>query len=529
MSGGGRAVAAQDATVRRVRPAVDVVVPFRGSAPALADLVERLRRLMLEPGDTLTVVDNSPDGVADPSTLPGVHVVAAPERQSSYHARNRGAAAGEAPWLLFLDADVEPSPRLADCYLSEPPDARTAVLVGAVRDVGSASERESLAARYARVRRLIDQANTLQMARPYAKTANCLVRRAAFEQVGGFVDDIRSGGDADLCFRLREAGWELESRPGAVAEHRGRQRLLGLLGQRARHGSGAEWLELRYPGFVGPRRRVVGLARNLVEGAAGAVVSLLRGRRDQAVIRLLDPVSNAAFELGRRVPNTTWREQPSLQRCRALAVRRRPRPTKGDAEFSYWQGRYEAERDLSNRHYEGIYTTSFGLGHADFAGKRILDIGCGPRGSLEWAKDAAERVGLDPLVSRYRTLGIDAHNMTYVESGAERIPFPDGHFDVVASLNSLDHVDDVDAAILEMTRVTRSGGTGLLLVEVDHAPTPTEPHSLGWDVLRRFSSWDVIEERRVALDDKHDVHGSWLRAEPWRSGSGVLGARLRRQ
>lgn len=302
--------------MRRVRPAVDVVVPFRGSAPALADLVERLRRLALEQADTVTVVDNTPDGVPYASTSRVVHVIAASERQSSYHARNHGAAAGQAPWLLFLDADVEPSPALADRYLSEAPGARTAVLVGAIRDVGIVSGRESLAGRYARVRRLIDQTNTLQMERPYAKTANCLVRRAAFDEVGGFVDDIRSGGDADLCFRLREAGWELESRPDAVAEHRSRQHLLGLLGQRARHGSGAEWLELRYPGFVGPRRRVVGLARNLVEGAGASAAALLRGDGEQALVRLMDPVSNAAFDLGRRIPNETWREQPLLRRVR---------------------------------------------------------------------------------------------------------------------------------------------------------------------------------------------------------------------
>jgi GT2 family glycosyltransferase len=300
-----------------VRPAVDVVVPFRGSARSLAELTSRLTRLRLLADDTLTIVDNTPRGVAGAvATPPPIQIIAATTRQSSYHARNRGAAAGSQPWLLFLDADVEPVPDLLDRYLAVDPDARTAVLAGAVRDLGSASGPESLAGRYARVRRLIDQANTLQVARPYAKTANCLVRREAFEQVGGFVDDIRSGGDADLCFRLREAGWELEPRPDASVDHASRRRLLGLLGQRARHGSGAEWLEHRYPGFVGPRRRMVGLARNLVEGAGGSAVSLVRGEREQALVRLIDPVSNAAFDVGRRIPNATWREQRVLARPR---------------------------------------------------------------------------------------------------------------------------------------------------------------------------------------------------------------------
>ena len=298
-----------------VRPEVDVVVPFRGSARSLADVVSRLHRLRLLAGDTVTIVDNTPGGVGGAvAPSPPIRILPAATRQSSYHARNRGAAAGSHSWLLFLDADVQPVPDLLDRYLTVAPEARTAVLAGAVRDLGSASGRESLAGRYARVRRLIDQANTLQVAHPYAKTANCMVRRQAFEQVGGFVDDIRSGGDADLCFRLRDAGWALELRPEASVDHGSREHLLGLLGQRARHGSGAEWLEHRYPGFVGPRRRMIGLARNLVEGAGGSAVSLVRGEREQALVRLIDPVSNAAFDLGRRIPNATWREQRVLDR-----------------------------------------------------------------------------------------------------------------------------------------------------------------------------------------------------------------------
>ena len=48
----------------------------------------------------------------------------------------------------------------------------------------------------------MSQRNTLTGVRPYAQTAHCAVRRSAFEAVGGFREDIRSGGDADLCFRL---------------------------------------------------------------------------------------------------------------------------------------------------------------------------------------------------------------------------------------------------------------------------------------------------------------------------------------
>lgn len=164
--------------------------------------------------------------------------------------------------------------------------------------------------------------------------------------------------------------------------------------------------------------------------------------------------------------------------------------------MSFWRERHQEEGRLNNWHYERFFTSVFGLTREDYAGKRVLDIGCGPRGSLEWASMAAERVGLDPLVDSYRELGIDEHAMSYVNSPAERIPFPDGHFDVISLLNSLDHVDDLQAVVAEVARVAKAGGTLLLVVELNHEPTVPEPQSFSWDVVELFAGdWKLLDER----------------------------------
>ena len=172
---------------------------------------------------------------------------------------------------------------------------------------------------------------------------------------------------------------------------------------------------------------------------------------------------------------------------------------KGAYELAYWRSRRLEEGVLKNDWYVKTFTEHAGLERRFYDGKRILDVGCGPRGSLEWADTAAERVGLDPLVGRYRSLDIDRHAMRYVEAPAERIPFPDDHFDVVTSINSLDHVEDVDAAIREMVRVLAPGGLILLVVEIHPRPTIAEPHVLPWNLVSRFGSGvRVIEERHLA-------------------------------
>jgi ubiquinone/menaquinone biosynthesis C-methylase UbiE len=206
---------------------------------------------------------------------------------------------------------------------------------------------------------------------------------------------------------------------------------------------------------------------------------------------------------------------------------------KRKSEIAYWRGVYRREGQLTNDHYTWFYTSYFDLSPADYSDRHVLDIGCGPRGSLEWADMASERVGLDPLVDEYRALGIDQHKMTYVKAGSENIPFPDGHFDIVTSFNSLDHVDDLGPTVAEITRVTASGGLLLLISDVGHDPTFTEPLSFSWDVIDRFTDFDAIEIRHLEKSIEN-VYASVKAGVPYdhanpRKRYGMITAKLRRR
>lgn len=185
-------------------------------------------------------------------------------------------------------------------------------------------------------------------------------------------------------------------------------------------------------------------------------------------------------------------------------------------EFAYWKGKYDSERKLlSNSHYEPLYTTVYGLSRADYIGKRVIDIGCGPRGSLEWADMVEQRVGLDPLVSQYLKLGANRHKMEYCAAPSEKIPFPSSHFDIVTCLNALDHVDDFEKTIVEIKRVTKHDGLFLLSTEIDHPPTPTEPICITRDMLRRLEpEFKVLSERYVGTPDDHDLHNAVMTGQP---------------
>ena len=190
------------------------------------------------------------------------------------------------------------------------------------------------------------------------------------------------------------------------------------------------------------------------------------------------------------------------------------------SEIGYWRSRRKVEgtlNDLSEK-YRYTYTEHFGLNPDDYRGKRIMDIGCGPRGSLEWCEGAEELVGLDPLAHKYeRIQPYPEPRMNYVRGSAEAIPFPDGYFDFVTSLNSLDHVDDPPAAITEIARVTRPGGRFLLLVEINHPPRRAEPWRLQWDVVDDVAAAGFDVKLKEGLEyDPDGIHAALRGGDKYR-------------
>jgi ubiquinone/menaquinone biosynthesis C-methylase UbiE len=147
-------------------------------------------------------------------------------------------------------------------------------------------------------------------------------------------------------------------------------------------------------------------------------------------------------------------------------------------ELRYWRIKQSEEGTLNNDHYEYFYTGFFGVDKSVYDNAVLMDIGCGPRGSLEWANNAARTIGLDPLANDYLKLGADKHKMKYIASGSENIPLEDGECDYIFSFNSFDHVEDIEKSVHEIKRCLKTGGSLMMIVEVNHDPTACEPHKL---------------------------------------------------
>ena len=127
-------------------------------------------------------------------------------------------------------------------------------------------------------------------------------------------------------------------------------------------------------------------------------------------------------------------------------------------------------------HQEAKYLADLELSAQAFTGMKLLDVGAGPIPSATCFK-GAELYCLEPLLPKYIEAGFPLHyygNVTFIHSVSESIPVVDNFFDAVISVNAIDHVDDLPATALEISRVLKSDGLFRMHVHY-HQPTVCEP------------------------------------------------------
>lgn len=287
------------------RPPVSVIVPFHGSADDARSLVAALGRLALRDGDEVLVADNTVDGVAEGVvTQAGFRSVAAPLMRSSYYARNVGAEAAGNAWLLFTDSDCIPPPSLLDDYFATSIPDGAGVVGGEVR---GPDNQPGLVPAFQRDRRhlSVSSHDRARHELPLVATANMLVRADALWHVGGFAEGVRSMGDFEFVWRVRDAGWDVVTSPDAWVEHEFPVRLRTMARKYVRYGGGSAWARRRNPAY---RREAVG--RGLVRAVAGTVVWTLTGRFRRGAYKLMDGVVVSAGAAGTLLGNVSGDVRP---------------------------------------------------------------------------------------------------------------------------------------------------------------------------------------------------------------------------
>ena len=220
---------------------VDVVTVTYRSAGTVRGALERLTG---REGVRVIVVDNaSDDATLDVLAALPVETIALDENHGFAHGCNVGAAAGTAPYVLFLNPDARLDLNSLHELVAALEDGRLAG-VSAPRIVETDGTLDFSLRRFPRLASTFAQALFLHRVFPSAtwvdevirdptvyehahpvdwvSGACLLVRRSVLEQVGGLDESFfHYGEDVDLCARIWEAGWEVRYVPAAVATHDG--------------------------------------------------------------------------------------------------------------------------------------------------------------------------------------------------------------------------------------------------------------------------------------------------------------------
>ncbi|HDH03470.1 MAG TPA: glycosyltransferase, partial [Actinobacteria bacterium] len=220
-------------------PMVSIVVPTRNGAAHLRRLMDGLERRTAYRSFELIVVDNgSTDetaAVLASATSHMVNLLANGSNQTFSESCNQGAAAATGDLILFLNNDTDPINHgwlgaMVDSLVDEDHPDRVAVGAVLVYPQGRNTRAPGQAPLTVQHRGIAfnwvdggprpvnlgigedaDDPELLETRTVAAATAACLmVRRTAFESVGGFTDRYVYGWeDVDLCMKLRHEGGKI--------------------------------------------------------------------------------------------------------------------------------------------------------------------------------------------------------------------------------------------------------------------------------------------------------------------------------
>jgi len=209
-----------------------LVIPVYNRAPLTTQCLDAL--LNSSPETALTEIVVVDDGSADTTAqllaarADRVRVVRHEQNVGFAGACNDGAAAATGEWLVFLNNDTLPESGWLDALLRYASSGERIGLVGSkllfpngtIQHAGVVFARDSRAhhiyAGFPADHPAVNKSREFQVV-----TGACaLIRRALFDEVGGFDDDFVNGyEDMDLCLRLRRLGYGVHYCHESVVDH----------------------------------------------------------------------------------------------------------------------------------------------------------------------------------------------------------------------------------------------------------------------------------------------------------------------
>lgn len=228
-------------------PSVSVIVPVYNGERTIGSCIRSLLELDY-PSSKLEIIivdNNSKDGTG--RILREFPVVSMLEDriQSSYAARNAGIGRAGGRVLAFTDSDCIVDKEWIAKAVDRMGDPRVGCVAGRIEGYSPSNYIEE----YLIKTGCLTQGSTMFL--PYAQTANAVYRREVFDVIGRFEEHWKSGGDADLTWRMQlHSAYKFVQCDDALVYHVHRSTLKGFFRQRMTWGNGEVLMHKKYKGHL---------------------------------------------------------------------------------------------------------------------------------------------------------------------------------------------------------------------------------------------------------------------------------------
>lgn len=265
-------------------PSVSIVVPVYNGQRTIEACVESLlaQNYPKDLVEILIVDNNSIDRTCEIVRAYPVRLLHERERQSSYAARNTGIRNAQGEILAFTDADCVADEAWVREIVAPFVDRQVGGVGGWVLDASPTNAVESFLCSMG----LFSRYQTEGAFLPVLLTANVAYRKEILLAVGLFNQDLYTGADVDLAWRMQlSTGAQVAYVREAVVHHRHRATLRTMVKQLYRQGFGEILIDAMYvsqPGYRRTRgqqlRRMVSQVRALLTYVASFGYRLLVSR-----------------------------------------------------------------------------------------------------------------------------------------------------------------------------------------------------------------------------------------------------------
>ena len=225
---------------------VSLVIPGRNCRGTIRPCLSAVVPLLEDPGSRLDEILFADDGSTDdtPQIVREYPVRLIPGTGAGPGAaRNLGWQTAAHPLIWFIDSDCVAEPDALRLLLPHMEDAR----IGGVSGSYGIMNPESLLACLIH-EEIIERHRRMPGRVDFLATFNVLYRRSVIEEVGGFDERYLKAQDAELSFRVMNAGYDLGFEFGSRVKHYHESQWLKYLKTQQQQGYWRVWLHMAYPG-----------------------------------------------------------------------------------------------------------------------------------------------------------------------------------------------------------------------------------------------------------------------------------------